>query len=455
MDRTMELGQGSVGKLLLKFSIPAIIGMIVNALYNIVDRIFIGQIPGGVGELALSGVTVTFPISTVIMAFGMLVGIGSAALISIRLGQQKKDEAEKILGNALILVIIILVALAIITFPFLDKLLVAFGASEKILPYAKEYIQIIIAGGVIQNIGFGLNAAIRSEGNPKIAMLTMLLGAITNTVLDPIFIFVFDMGVAGAAIATVIAQLASTIWVLYHFTKGKSTLKLRKENFKLDKEIIKSIFAIGMSPFFMQLAASLVGVISNKALLTHGGDFAIGAMGVISSVAMMCLMPVFGINQGSQPIIGYNYGAKNYKRVKKAWMLAVIVAVAITTTGFLVVELAAPSIIRIFNSNADLVSIGTHGIRIYLSMLPVIGFQVISTNYFQAVGKAKISMFLSLVRQVIVLIPLLLILPPIFGLNGVWISGPTSDAVASIITVFFVMRELKELKQQEMEARVA
>lgn len=455
MDRTTELGQESIGKLLLKFSVPAIIGMIVNALYNIVDRIFIGQIPGGIGELALSGVTVTFPISTVIMAFGMLVGIGSAALISIRLGQQKKDEADKILGNALMLVIIILVTLAVITFPFLDKLLVAFGASENILPYAKEYIQIIIAGGVIQNIGFGLNAAIRSEGNPKIAMYTMLLGAITNTVLDPIFIFVFNMGVAGAAIATVIAQLASTIWVVYHFTRGKSILKLKKKNFKLDKEIVKGIFAIGMSPFFMQLAASLVGVISNKALLTHGGDFAIGAMGVISSVAMMCLMPVFGINQGSQPIIGYNYGAKNYKRVKKAWMLAVIAAVVVTTTGFLVVELAAPSIIKIFNSNADLVAIGTHGIRIYLSMLPVIGFQVISTNYFQAIGKAKISMFLSLVRQVIVLIPLLLILPPIFGLNGVWISGPTSDAVASIITVFFVMRELKVLKQQEMEARVA
>lgn len=455
MDRTTELGQESIGKLLLKFSVPAIIGMIVNALYNIVDRIFIGQIPGGIGELALSGVTVTFPISTVIMAFGMLVGIGSAALISIRLGQQKKDEADKILGNALMLVIIILVTLAVVTFPFLDKLLVAFGASENILPYAKEYIQIIIAGGVIQNIGFGLNAAIRSEGNPKIAMYTMLLGAITNTVLDPIFIFVFNMGVAGAAIATVIAQLASTIWVVYHFTRGKSILKLKKENFKLDKEIVKGIFAIGMSPFFMQLAASLVGVISNKALLTHGGDFAIGAMGVISSVAMMCLMPVFGINQGSQPIIGYNYGAKNYKRVKKAWMLAVIAAVAVTTTGFLVVELAAPSIIKIFNSNADLVAIGTHGIRIYLSMLPVIGFQVISTNYFQAIGKAKISMFLSLVRQVIVLIPLLLILPPIFGLNGVWISGPTSDAVASVITVFFVMRELKELKQQEMETRVA
>jgi putative MATE family efflux protein len=455
MDRTKELGEESIGKLLLKFSIPAIIGMIVNALYNIVDRIFIGQIPGGVGELALSGVTVTFPISIIIMAFGMLIGVGSASLISIRLGQQKKQEAEKILGNAFILVIIILVALAVMIFPFLDKLLIAFGASEKILPYAKEYIQIIIAGGVIQNIGFGLNAAIRSEGNPKIAMLTMLLGAIVNTALDPIFIFVFDMGVAGAAVATVIAQLASTIWVLYHFTKGKSNLKLKKSNFKLDKEIIKSIFAIGMAPFFMQIAASLVQILSNKALLIHGGDFAIGAMGVISSVAMMCLMPVFGINQGSQPIIGYNYGAKKYGRVKKAWKLAVIAAVLVTTTGFLVVELAAPNIIKIFNSNPDLVSIGTHGIRVYLSMLPVIGFQIISSNYFQAVGKAKISMFLSLCRQVIVLIPLILILPPIFGLTGVWISGPASDAIASIITLFFVIRELKFLKEQEMDARVA
>lgn len=451
MDRTMELGQESVGKLLLKFSIPAIIGMIVNALYNIVDRIFIGQIPGGVGELALSGVAVTFPISTVIMAFGMLVGIGSAAMISIRLGQQKKEEAEKILGNSFILVIIILVTLAIVTFPFLEKLLVAFGASEDILPYAKEYIGIIIAGGVIQNIGFGLNAAIRSEGNPKVAMRTMLIGAITNTILDPIFIFVFNMGVAGAAIATVIAQLVSTIWVLYHFTKGNSTLKLRKENFKLDKEIIKSIFAIGMSPFFMQIAASLVGVISNKALQTYGGPLAIGAMGAISSVAMMCLMPVFGINQGSQPIIGYNYGAKNYERVKKAWKLAVFAATFITTTGFLVVELAAPSIIRIFNSNEELVRIGTHGIRIYLSMLPVIGFQIISSNYFQAVGKAKISMFLSLCRQVIVLIPLLLILPPIFEINGVWIAGPTADAIASVITVYFVLKELRLLSNKALE----
>lgn len=454
MDRTNELGQESVGKLLLKFSIPAIVGMVVNAFYNVIDRIFVGQIPG-VGELALSGVAVTFPISIMIMAFGMLVGIGSASLISIRLGQQKKDEAEKILGNAFILVVILLVALAMITFPFLDKLLIAFGASENILPYAKDFSRIIIAGGVFQNIGFALNAAIRSEGNPKIAMLTMLLGAIINTVLDPIFIFVFNMGVAGAATATVIAQLASTIWVLYHFTKGKSNLKLKKEYFKLDIDIVKSIFAIGMSPFFMQIAASLVTIISNKALLVNGGELAIGAMGVISSIAMMCLMPVFGINQGSQPVIGFNYGAQNYERVKKAWKLAVFAATGVTLVGFLGVELFAPNIIRIFNSNPELVKIGTKGIRIYLSMLPVIGFQVISSNYFQAVGKAKISMFLSLCRQVIVLIPLLLILPSVFGLTGVWVSGPASDGLASIITLIFVMKELKLLNTQAKEAKIA
>lgn len=454
MDRTTELGQESVGKLLLKFSIPAIIGMIVNALYNVVDRIFIGQIPE-VGGLALSGVTVTFPISTVIMAFGMLIGIGSAATISIRLGQQKKDEAEKILGNAFVLVVIILVALALVTFPFLDKLLRIFGASDKILPYARDYVRIIIAGGVFQNVGFALNAAIRSEGNPKISMFTMLLGAITNIILDPIFIFVFDMGVAGAAIATVIAQIVSMIWVLYHFTKGCGILKLRRKNFNLDGKIIKDILAIGMSPFSMQLAASLVSVISNKALLTNGGDLAIGAMGVISSVAMMCLMPVFGINQGSQPVIGFNYGAKNYDRVKKAWKLAVLGATIVTTLGFIAVEFFAPQVIKIFNSDPELVNIGTYGIRIYLSMLPVIGFQIISSNYFQAVGKAKISMFLSLCRQVIVLIPMLLVLPPIWGLTGVWVCGPTSDAIASVITVFFVIKELKLLNTQHKEVNVA
>ncbi|GAA0121047.1 MAG: MATE family efflux transporter [Clostridium argentinense] len=452
MDNSTQLGKESIGKLLLKFSVPAIIGMIVNAFYNIVDRIFIGQ---GVGEIALSGVTITFPISTITMAFGMLIGIGAAALISIRLGQQRKNEAEKIMGNAFSLIVIIMSIFTVVSLIFLEPMLKVFGASDITLPYAKEYIYIVLLGAMLQNIGFGLNGIIRSEGNPKVAMLTMLIGAITNMILDPVFIFVFGLGVKGAAIATVIGQALSAIWVLYYFTKGKSVLKLKTNYMKLEMRIIREIFSIGMAPFFMQLAASLVTVISNNALVTHGGDIAVGAMGVITSVAMVILMPIFGINQGAQPIIGYNYGAKNYNRVKKALKYAIAAATTITTIGFLSIQLFAPQIIRLFNKNTELVSIGTKGIKIYMFMLPIIGFQIVSTNYFQAIGKAKISMFLSLSRQVITLIPLLLIIPPIFGLNGVWYCGPTADLIASIITAIFLIRESKDIKRLNREKDIS
>lgn len=460
MDKSTQLGKESIGKLLLKFSIPAIIGMLVNAFYNIVDRIFIGR---GVGEIALSGVTITFPVSTIIMAFGMLIGIGAAALISIRLGQQKKDEAEKILGNAFTLIVIIMILLIVISLIFLEPMLKIFGASDVTLPYAKDYGYIILLGGILQNLGFGLNGIIRSEGNPKVAMLTMLIGAITNIVLDPIFIFTFGLGVKGAAIATVIGQGLSAVWVVFYFTKGKSVLKLKISNMKLDMKVIKETFSIGMAPFFMQLAASLVTVISNNALVTYGGDVAVGAMGVISSVSMVILMPIFGINQGSQPIIGYNYGAKSYDRVKKALKYAIIAATTITTIGFLSIQLFAPQIIKLFNKNPQLVSIGTKGLKTFMFMLPVIGFQIVSTNYFQAVGKAKVAMFLSLCRQVITLIPLLLIIPPIFELNGVWYCGPISDFISSLITAIFLMREMKHINKlskekvisYEMDAEVA
>lgn len=448
MDNSMQLGKENIGKLLLKFSVPAIIGMIVNAFYNIVDRIFIGQ---GVGELALSGVTITFPVSTIIMAFGMLIGIGAAALISIRLGQQRKNEADKIMGNAFILIVIIMILLTLVSLVFLEPMLKIFGASDVTLPYAKDYIYIILLGSILQNIGFGLNGIIRSEGNPKVAMLTMLIGAITNMILDPVFIFVFGLGVKGAAIATIIGQALSAIWVVFYFTKGNSVLKLKLKYMKLEMRIIREIFSIGMAPFFMQLAASLVTVISNNALVTHGGDVAVGAMGVISSVSMVILMPIFGINQGAQPIIGYNYGAKSYDRVKKALKYAIIAATTITTIGFLSIQLFSPQIIKLFNKNPELVSIGTKGLRTYMFMLPVIGFQIVSTNYFQAIGKAKVAMFLSLSRQVITLIPLLLIIPPIFGLNGVWYCGPTADFIASLITAIFLMREIKDISRLNKE----
>ena len=453
MDRQKRLGEENIGSLLMKFSIPAIVGMLVNALYNIVDRIFIGHIPV-IGKLAITGVGITMPIMTIIMAFAMLVGIGAAAVISIKLGQGKNKEAEEILGNAFVLLIIFSVAITIVGLIFVDEILIAFGASADTIVYAKEFIIVIFIGSIFSMIGFGLNNSIRSEGNPKVAMITMLIGAIVNTILEPIFIFVFGLGVMGAAIATVIAQAISTIWILRYFTRGNSLLKLKIENMKLKSSHIKSIFAVGISPFAMQLAASVIQVISNNSLKVYGGDIAIGAMTVITSVAMIFLMPVFGFNQGSQPLIGYNYGAKKYKRVKETVKYGVLAATAVVVIGFIVIQVFPEAIIKLFNNDEELINIGTKGMRIFLFMIPVIGFQIISTNFFQSIGKAKISMFLSLLRQVIVLIPMLLILPKFFGLTGVWIAGPISDAIASLITVFFVVKEFKnlnKLKQCEKE----
>lgn len=449
MDRSKQLGEEKVGKLLLKFSIPAIVGMLVNALYNIVDRIFVGK---GVSELAITAITVAFPISIIIMAFGMLVGIGAAATVSIKLGQKRKDEAEEILGNAFTLIIIVSLGVTILGLIFMEPLLKIFGASEAALPLAKQFISIILIGALLQNVGFGLNNIIRSEGNPKMAMSTMLIGAILNTIFNPIFIFVLHTGVRGSALATIVSQTVCSIWVIQYFTKGKSTLKLKTNNFKLKRGIVRQIFSIGLSPFLMQLAASVITIILNKGLATYGGDTAIAAMGIINSVSMLILMPIFGINQGAQPIIGFNYGAKNFARVKKALKLAILAATTISTTGFILVELFPRQIIGIFISGkgSELLSIGSRGIRIYLMMLPIIGFQIVSSNYFQAVGKAKISIFLSLSRQVIVLLPLIIILPQILKLDGVWIAGPSSDFIASLITGMFLMRELKKLENKSI-----
>jgi len=443
LDRSKQLGEEKIGKLLMKFSIPAIVGMLVNALYNVVDRIFIGQ----VDTLALSGVTITFPISIIIMAFGMLVGIGAAALISIRLGQKKKEEAEHILGNAFALIIIISLIVTTLGLIFLEPMLLRFGASTDTMPYAKQYITIILIGTVFQSVGFGLNNIIRAEGNPRIAMFTMLIGGVLNTILDPIFIFVFHMGTRGAAVATVISQIVNTIWVLYYFLGGKSVLKILYKNLRLDAKVVKNIFAIGMSPFSMQIAASIVTIISNKSLVKYGGDVSLGAMGAIMSIAMLVLMPVFGINQGCQPIIGYNYGAKRYDRVKHALKLAIIAATTITTTGFIIIQLFPEQLISIFSNDPALIEVGSRGIKIYLFMLPVIGFQIVSSNYFQAIGKAKISIFLGLSRQVILLIPLLLILPIFFELNGVWASAPSSDIISSILTAVFLFVEIRHLNK--------
>ncbi|MFR2526912.1 MAG: MATE family efflux transporter [Clostridium paraputrificum] len=443
-----RLGEEKISKLLMEFSIPAIIGMVVNTLYNIVDRMYIGNIKD-IGGLALTGVGITMPIMTIIMAFGMLIGIGTSARISLKLGEHKREEAEKHLGNAFTLIIIASVLITIIGLVFMHKILGLFGASADTEIYAREYMQIIFFGTIFNMLSFGLNHSIRSDGSPKVAMLSMLIGAGTNIILDPIFIFVFGMGVRGAAIATVISQIVSTIWILYYFTKGKSNLKIKREYLSLDKAIVLSIFSIGVSPFSMQIAQSIVQVLANNALKTYGGDLAIGAMTIINSVAMIFMMPIFGLNQGSQPIIGYNYGAEKYKRVKQAVKSATIVATIIVSIGWIITQAAPHLLISIFNRDKQLVGIASTGMRIFLLMLPVVGAQVISSNYFQSIGKAKISMFLSLLRQVILLIPCLIILPKIFGLTGVWLAGAVSDGLSSLITLIIFFMSVRKLKDKE------
>ncbi|OPJ55955.1 MATE family efflux transporter [Alkalithermobacter paradoxus] len=449
MDHSKQLGEEKIGKLLLKFSIPAIVGMIVNSIYNVVDRIFIGR---GVGSIALTGITVSFPIMIIIMAFGMLIGIGATSLISIRLGEKKGEEAEIILGNALSLLILTSIIMTVLGLIFVNPILIRFGASSTVLPYAREYLVIILMGSIFQSIGFGMNGFIRAEGNPKIAMYTMVIGALANIALDPLFIFTFGMGIRGAAIATVISQAISSVWVLWYFFGGKSSLKIHLKNLKLHMRIVKEIIAIGLAPFSMQIAASVIVVILNRNLYTYGGDSAIAAMGIINSISMFILMPIFGINQGSQPIIGYNYGAREYDRVKETLKYSILASTVICIVGFIVVMRYPENLIMIFNNeDKDLIKIGAHGMKAALRMLPIVGFQIVGSNYFQAVGKAKYSMFLSLSRQVLFLIPVLIIMPKFLGLEGVWLASPISDFLAFILTFIVLFIEMKKLDSGKIQ----
>ncbi|WP_353096535.1 MATE family efflux transporter [Tissierella praeacuta] len=451
-ERKNLLGEEPIGKLLIKFSLPAITGMIVNALYNVVDRIFIGK---GVGELAIGGIFISLPISLIIMAFSMLIGIGGNTLVSIKLGQNRKEEAEKVAGNSFILLILISLCITVFGLIFLRPLLNVFGASDSNIQYAYDYMKIILIGAPLQAIGFGMNNFIRGEGSPTVAMKTMLIGAISNTILDPIFIFSFGMGVEGAALATIISQGLSSIWVMRYFFSGKSMLNIKKEYLKLKLDIVKNIVLIGLGPFSMQLAGSVVTVLLNNSLKTYGGDLANSSMAVINSVTMMIMMPIFGINQGSQPIIGFNYGAKKYNRVKATVKYAIMGATAITVFGFILTQLFPVQLYQLFipkgGKIGEISRIGVPGMRIYLCMFPIIGIQVVSSNYFQAIGKPKQSMLLSLSRQVLVLIPAIIVLPKLYGLTGVWLAGPISDLIASIITVYCIVKSMKSLGNDIIE----
>ncbi|MEG2984600.1 MAG: MATE family efflux transporter [Peptostreptococcaceae bacterium] len=448
MENEQILGNESIPRLLLKYSVPAIIGMMVNALYNVVDRIFIGNIPGA-GPLAITGVGICLPIMTIILAFSMLIGIGATTNISIKLGQGKREEAEKIIGNSITLSIVIGLIITFIGILFCEPILRAFGASDSTMQYAKDFIYIILGGTIFSMLGYTLNTTIRGDGNPKLSAIIMIVGCITNVILDAILIFGFNLGIQGAAIATVIAQAVTAIWGLSYYIKGRSNLKFEKSSLKLDNHLVKIIFAIGSAPFSMQLATSLVQVISNNSLKTYGGDLAIGAMATVSSISMIFLMPIFGLNQGAQPIIGFNFGAGKYDRANKAFKLSAIVATVILTTGWILIQTIPDIMVGMFNRDPKLMSMSVNGAKIYLLMLPIIGISITGSNYIQSIGKAKIAMILSLLRQVILLIPMIVILPKIFGLNGVWYAQPVADFLATFITAIILYKELSSYKKAE------
>lgn len=430
-----NLKTDSIGKLIWCFTIPSLVGTLANTLYNIVDRIFIGQ---GVGALALSGLGLTFPIMNILSAFGMLVGQGAAAIASIKMGEDDK-ALKRILPNTLLMIVICYAIVSCVMLCWLKPILTTFGGSEATIPYADEYLRIVIPGHIFISLGWGLSNVIRAVGKPRLAMETLVFGALLNIVLDPLFIFWLDMGIQGAAIATVLSMFASAAWAMTFFTKKEHEISLRTSEYKIDTEIIAKILSIGMSPFLLQLCNSLVNIFMNTSLKRYGGDLAIGAFGIISSYSTLVTMTVVGLAHGLQPIIGYNYGAKKTDRVNETLRKGIIIGSIISIVGWLGAELAPRAIALCFNNqNEILIGMAANGLRIYCLMLGMVGFHVIVTNYYQSIGHARISIALTLARQVIFLIPCIILLPMtgVFGLselNLLWFSQPVTTLLSCIM----------------------
>ena len=439
-----ELGTEKIGRLLKQYALPAIIAQTAASLYNMVDSIFIGQ---GVGPLAISGLAVTFPLMNLSTAFGTLVGAGAAVMLSVLLGQKNYKAANKVLGNVVSLNIIIGLIFMAAALIFIDPILYFFGASENTLPYAKEYITIILIGNVITHVYFGLNAAMRSSGFPKKAMALTIFTVVFNTILDPIFIFVFDMGIAGAAWATVIAQTVAMIVVLKHFSDKERAFHFEKGIFKLDMRVAKDSLAIGMGPFLMNAAACLVTLFINQQLRDYSGDLGIGAYGICNRLIFMFIMICMGLHQGMQPIAGYNYGAKQYSRVKEVFWMTAKLGTIVTCICFIIGMFFPRVAVGIFTHDEALMEMASHGLRILVIGFPIVGFQMIGTNFFQCLGMVKKSVILSLSRQILFLLPLLYALPLWHGASGVWMSFPVSDVLSAALTAILLRRLFKKFNR--------
>jgi putative MATE family efflux protein len=468
VDAASRLGTDKVGALLLRFSIPAITGMLVNALYNVVDRIFVGR---GVNEIALGGLSLVMPLMTLSLAFAMLFGVGAANLISMRLGQQRRGDAENALNHCFRLLASVGVVLMVLELVFLDPLLrlLLTGAAEEgggVLDYARSYYRIILFGSVFLQVGFGFSHCTRAQGFPMVSMIGMIIGAVLNMILDPLFIFGFHWGVEGAAWATIISQAVSAFYVLSFASSKKAVVRLRFSGFTFNPRIIFDIFTFGMAQFLLQLAMSSAQFVQNMSMsrygvaglgVENGGAVALSGMTIVGSIAMFVLMPVFGINQGAQPVLGYNYGAKKWDRVFSAFTKASLAATAVTTCGFLAAQFFSPQLVALFvpDGSEAMRAFAPKAMRITMLIFPCVGFQIVASNMFVVTGRPKVSIFLSMLRQVIILIPCILIFGKIGGLFGVVWATPVSDVAAVIVTTTLSLREMKKLKRMARESNTA
>ena len=455
-DSPLSLGTDSLGKLLFRYAMPAIIAQVAASLYNIVDSIFVGQ---GVGPLAITGLALTMPMMNLTAAFGAMVGAGSAALTSIRLGQGNKPAAENILGNVVLLNVVLGVVLMFFGLYYLDELLYFFGASEQSIPYAREYMRIILYGNVITHMFHGLNCMLRVAGYPNKAMNITFISVILNAVLDAVFILWLKWGIAGSAWATVLSQLVALAVQTAHFSRPDSFLRFRRGIFKFRWDIVKNIVEVGMAPFMIQSCACVVVIIVNTKLRQYGGDLSIGAYGIANRVAFLFTMVVMGLTQGMQPIVGYNYGARKYDRVMRTLWMTVGWAVGITTFGFLVCELFPYQVVRMFVSEdgtgdaTKLIEASARGLRLLVMMLPIVGFNIVAGNFFQHIGKPKRAIVLSVSRQLLFIVPLLFVLPPVLGGDGVWYAIPIADFASTVLAAVLLFMQLRKFKQNPSSER--
>ncbi|MCI6550045.1 MAG: MATE family efflux transporter [Prevotella sp.] len=442
---TLELGTLPVGILLWQYALPAIIAMSAASLYNIIDRVFIGQV---VGPLAISGLAITFPFMNLSGAFGAAVGIGASTAISVRLGQRDYDGAERILGNTITLNLIIGFLFAAVCLAFLDPILRFFGASDATIPYARDFMQVILLGNMVTHMYFGMNAVLRAASKPKQAMIATVFTVVMNILLDVVFIWWWHWGIRGAAFATVLSQILALIYQMRLFSNKDELLHLKRGIYRLRADLVKNIIGIGISPFLMNVCACIIVIFMNNQFVRYGGDLSVGSYGIANGIATVFIMFVMGINQGMQPIAGYNYGSQQMDRVLRVMKLSILAATAIMTTGWTIGMFLPYYCARLFTTDATLIELSIKAIRINMLFFPIIGYQMVVTNFFQCIGKVKISIFLSLSRQLLFLLPLLAVLPSFFGVDGVWYALPASDLTAAIVAAWVMMVYMRKFNYQ-------